>query len=60
MEQVLAFAGLEVVDLMVPRDGVEPATPAFSGLDSAVVILLIPLQFTIFQALQTAFLLEHY
>jgi len=30
-----------VVDFMVPRDGVEPPTPAFSGLHSTKVICLI-------------------
>jgi len=31
---------LQVIENMVARDGIEPPTPAFSGLDSARVILL--------------------
>ena len=29
-----------MIENMVARDGVEPPTPAFSGLDTAVAILL--------------------
>ena len=31
---------------MVARDGIEPPTPAFSGLDSTITILLIPFTLT--------------
>ena len=34
---------LKIVEMMVARDGIEPPTPAFSGLDSAITKLLIPL-----------------
>jgi hypothetical protein len=34
---------VQVIETMVARDGVEPPTPAFSGLDAADLISLIPL-----------------
>jgi len=43
---------------MVARDGVEPPTPAFSGLDTAVANLLIPLCFTVFSGALSTVLLE--
>ena len=44
---------------MVPRDGVEPPTPAFSGLDSSGVILLISLALSVFLAIEITRFLEH-
>ena len=44
---------------MVPRDGVEPPTPAFSGLDSSGVILLISLALSVFLAIEITRFFEH-
>jgi len=33
---------VQVIENEVARDGVEPPTPAFSGLDSPIPICLIP------------------
>ena len=43
---------------MVARDGVEPPTPAFSGLDAAALISLIPRSVARFFSLHPAHLLE--
>jgi hypothetical protein len=48
-----------VIENVVARDGVEPPTPAFSGLDTADVISLILLTLTIFSTAFYARLLEH-
>jgi len=44
---------------MVARDGIEPPTPAFSGPDTAVVILLNPFGLTVVSITFRARLLEH-
>src|SRR4051794_39804652 len=38
---ISAFLPREVIGNMVARDGVEPPTPAFSGLNTAIARLLI-------------------
>jgi hypothetical protein len=45
---------------MVARDGVEPPTPAFSGLDTASLICLIPFVFTLVFITSSAHLLEQF
>jgi hypothetical protein len=37
MEQKQGWGRMQVIEKMVARDGVEPPTPAFSGLTSPVV-----------------------
>jgi len=49
---------LQIVESMVARDGIEPPTPAFSGLGPAILILLILLLPLTFFAPETSFLLE--
>ena len=43
---------------MVARDGIEPPTPAFSGVAAIMLICLISLVLFIFNTLKTARLLE--
>ena len=43
---------------MVARDGIEPPTPAFSGVAAVMLICLISLALFIFNTLKTAHLLE--
>jgi hypothetical protein len=43
---------------MVARDGIEPPTPAFSGLGPAILICLILLILAIISPSKTALLLE--
>jgi hypothetical protein len=38
LERKAGEEALQVIDSMVARDGVEPPTPAFSGLYSTIVI----------------------
>jgi len=47
-----------VLENVVARDGIEPPTPAFSGLGPAILILLILLLPLTFFAPETSFLLE--
>jgi len=47
-----------VIENMVARDGVEPPTPAFSGLDTAIFISFIPLILSPFFVTFKARLLE--
>ena len=49
------------IGMMVARDGVEPSTPAFSGLDTAARISLIPLGISMSSiTLSTSFLGQHW
>ena len=50
--------GLLVADLMVPRDGVEPPTPAFSGPGLSEAICLILLVLSVFLAIRITRFLE--
>jgi hypothetical protein len=52
--KVMILASLEVV----ARDGIEPPTPAFSGLDTAILILLTSLRLLSSLATFPAYLLE--
>jgi hypothetical protein len=51
--------GFKSFGMMVARDGVEPPTPAFSGLDTAKRICLILLALPFFSTASDARLLEH-
>jgi len=47
-----------VIENMVARDGIEPPTPAFSGLATAAFISLIPFSLTSSGSTFSAHLLE--
>jgi len=49
-----------VIENMLPRDGKEPATPAFSGLDSPICISFNPLDLPTFSEGQNSELLGPY
>jgi len=47
-----------VIEKMVPRDGVEPPTPAFSGLGLSEAIFLMLLVLSVFWAIKITRFLE--
>ena len=53
LEPELGMECLQVIENKVARDGIEPPTPAFSGLDSADPIVLISHVLTTFSTFPT-------